>query len=215
MIIVASEIDEASERIVEYLAEEYKVNINVVFFTFFKSGSEELLGRAWLMDPEEVEETAGSRTSIPWSGYWFVNVGEGLHRNWDDNMRYGYMGAGQGSKYSRALKRLEASDKIFAYLKGKGYVGYGQVTSEAVPIRDFIVEGESKPLLELPLNANAGDNSGDPELSEWAIAVRWIKAFQRTDAKTFSGIFASQHIACKIRNQQTVEFLEREFGIGE
>jgi hypothetical protein len=61
MIIVASELDESSERIVQYLANEYKVGINVIFFTFFKVDSQEFLGRAWLMDPKEVEEKSESR----------------------------------------------------------------------------------------------------------------------------------------------------------
>ena len=56
MIILASELDDSSERIVEYLGEQYGVPINVLFFTFFKTASGEFVGRAWLKDPEEVQE---------------------------------------------------------------------------------------------------------------------------------------------------------------
>lgn len=84
---------------------------------------------------------------------WFVNVGEGEHSNWDDNRKYGYLGAGQGGWYSGALERLSLDDEVFAYMKGRGYVGYGKVTQEATMIRDFVVEEEDKPLLELPLRA--------------------------------------------------------------
>jgi len=118
MIIIASEFDESSERIVQYLADECGVNINVVFFTFFKQDDNEFIGRAWLKDPDQVQEVSKTRKRSPWSGYWFVNVGEGIHRNWDDNRQYGYIGAGHGTWYSRALKRLKAGDKIFAYMKG-------------------------------------------------------------------------------------------------
>ena len=55
MIIVATELDDSSERIVQYLADEYDININVIFFNFFKYGEEEILGRAWLMDPEVIQ----------------------------------------------------------------------------------------------------------------------------------------------------------------
>ena len=41
MIILASELDDSSERIVEYLGEQYGVPINVLFFTFFKTASGE------------------------------------------------------------------------------------------------------------------------------------------------------------------------------
>lgn len=216
MVIVASEFDESSERIVQYLADEYKVNINVVFFTFFKQGESEFVGKAWLRDPEQVQEESKTRKRSPWSGYWFVNVGEGPHRNWDDNRKYEYIGAGQGTKYSRALKRLKVGEKIFAYMKGLGYVGFGEVTQAAVMARDFCVENESKNLLELPLKApNASDNRDNPDLSEWAIGVKWLKSYSREEAKTFKGVFANQNIVCELRQPETVDFLEREFGIAD
>jgi len=212
MIIVASELDDSSERIVQYLSEEHSVNINVVFFAFFKAETEELIGRAWLMDPEEVQKRSEAREQPPWTGFWFVNVGEGDHRNWDDNCRYGYIGAGQGEKYSRPLKNLKKGDKIFGYMSGLGYVGFGKVVKEAVIIKEFTVEGEQKTLLELDLKApKANENSDNSELSEWVVGVKWIKTFSRDEAKTFKGIFSNRHVVCKLRHQETIEFLKREF----
>ncbi len=68
IIVLASELDESSERIVEYLSEEYSVPINVLFFKFFKSESGEFLGRAWLQDPEELRDK-GSNLSLTTSAY--------------------------------------------------------------------------------------------------------------------------------------------------
>jgi len=212
MIIVASELDDSSERIVEYLAEEYNVNINAIFFNFFTDHEREYLGRAWLLDPEEVQERSVSRKQAPWMGIWFVNVGEGPHRNWDDNVTYGFLGAGQGPKYSRPLKKLKKGNRLYAYMKGHGYVGYGEVTNEAVMIRDFKVNG--KKILENPLKApNASENCDDPDLSEWVVGIKWFKTFHREQAKTFKNIFANQNIVCKLRDQQTIEFLEHEFSM--
>ena len=56
MVIVASELDDSSERIVQYLSSVHKLDINVVFFTCFQHNGSELVGRSWLMDPAEVEE---------------------------------------------------------------------------------------------------------------------------------------------------------------
>ena len=149
-----------------------------------------------------------------WSDYWFVNVGEGAHRNWDDNRRYGFISAGQGSTYSRFLKRLKIGDKIFTYMKKLGYVGYGEVTREALMIKDFVPEGESKPLLELPLRAkHADENSDNPELSEWAIGVKWLRSYPAEDARRFKGAIANQNVVCELRDSETIEFLEREFEI--
>ena len=148
-----------------------------MFFKFFSQEKAEFVGRAWFKDPVETIERSESRRRAPWSGYWFVNVGEGPTRTWDDNRQYGYIGAGQGEKYSRPLKHLKVGDKIFAYMKGIGYVGYGEVTKEAVPIGEFVVEEDSKPLLEdIPLRApHATENLDSPEKSEWAVGVRWLK----------------------------------------
>ncbi|CAN5825982.1 hypothetical protein BH20ACT11_BH20ACT11_12540 [soil metagenome] len=209
LLIVASEFDDSSERIVEYLVDEYDVDINVIFFSFFQQAEREMLGRAWLVAPGKVQEKAEKRKQVPWSGYWFVNVGESEHRNWDDNRAYGYLAAGQGNKFSRALKNLQVGDKVFAYMKGRGYTGYGEVTKEATMVKDFFVENEDRWLLELPLTAEKPEeNSENPELSDWAVGVKWIKTVSRQEAKTFPGVFANQNIVCKLRHEATVDFLE-------
>jgi hypothetical protein len=104
LVILASQLDDSSERIVQYLTEEYSVPINVLFFTFFKNVTGEFVGRAWLRDPEEMQERTQSRNQAPWSGFYFVNVGEGEHRNWDDCRQYGFLSAGQGEKYGSARR---------------------------------------------------------------------------------------------------------------
>ena len=216
MIVVASELDDSSERIVQYLAEEYDVNINVIFFMFFRTETAELIGRAWLMDPEEVQKRSESRIQPPWSGLWFFNVGDGMHRNWDDCRCYGYIGACGGNVYSRGLRNLKTGDRLFAYMRGRGYVGFGEVVKEAEMIKDFIVESKQKSLLELDLKApKADENKDDPEMSEWVVGVKWIKTFPRNEAKTFKGIFANPNIVCKLRHEETLEFLNREFELEE
>ncbi|MBU9711573.1 hypothetical protein [Evansella tamaricis] len=82
IIIVASELDASSERIVQYLSSEYKININCIFFEFFQDRDNEYLGRSWLMDPEEVTERSLTNKTAPWTGLYFVNVGDGEYRSW-------------------------------------------------------------------------------------------------------------------------------------
>lgn len=214
LIVVASELDDSSERIISYLSEEHSVSINAVFFSFFRDGSSEFLGRAWLKDPVETIERSESRKRSPWTGYWFVNVGEGPHRNWDDNTKYGYIGAGQGEKYSRPLRHLKVGDRILAYMKGLGYVGYGAVTKEALPVGDFIVDEVGTPLLDLPLQApRAAENKDLPAKAEWAVGIKWFKTFDRDHARTFKGAFANQNIVCKLRDPKTLEYLRADFGM--
>lgn len=212
LVVVAPELDDSSERIVEYLAEEAGLAINVVFFNTFKLGEAELLGRAWLKDPVEVEEKRELRKRAPWSGYWFVNVGEGSYRNWDDCRQHGFLAAGQGEKASRSLTKLPVGGQVFAYMKGVGYVGYGKVISEARMIRDFLVDGT--PLLDLSLKAEKPwYNKDDSKLSEWVAGIKWEMSVPREGALTFKGVFANQNIACKLSHPETVSFLEREFSV--
>lgn len=214
MIIVASELDESSERIVQYLSDDYNVNINAIFFNFFKTGDQEILGRAWLMDPEEVQDRAESRKQAPWAGYWYVNIGEGPHRNWEDCRKYGIISAGQGKWYSDGIKRLDVGDMIFAYQRGVGYAGYGEVTSKAAMLKNYVVQSDGQPLIDKNLQSVRPDeNIDDPELCEWVVGVNWIKTFPLAQAKTFKGVFANQNIVCKLRDEETVKFLSREFGV--
>ena len=76
------------------------------------------------------EKAAGVREAARergfWSGYWFVNVGEGrgdTHRCWEDCKDYGYIIAGAGGAFSDQLLHLKAGERFFAYLVGHGYVG--------------------------------------------------------------------------------------------
>ncbi len=216
MVIVASNLDDSSERIIQYLSTEHGLNINVIFFNFFRVNDEEILGRAWLIDPETVQEHYESKKKMPWTGYWFVNIGEGIHRSWEDNRKYGFIAAGQGRKYSGPLKKLKSGDRIFAYLKSHGYLGLGEVVSEAQMAKDFFVDTFQARLFDLPL-AQAGikENSDDPEKSEWVIGVKWLNAFPKEKAKKFSGAFANQNIVCKLRDPTTLEFLQNEFEINK
>lgn len=214
LVIVAPELDDSSERIVNYLAESRGLPINVVFFNMFQLEGHELVGRAWLKDPSAIEERTGSSRRPPWRGYWFVNVGEGDARNWDDCRKYGFLSAGGGNWYSEPLKKLSVGAQIFAYMKGLGYVGFGLVTAEAVMIRDFTVGENGTALLDMPLKAPHPDRDrDDPELCEWVIRVDWRKTFSRESAQWFTGAFANQNIACKLRHSETVDFLERNFGV--
>ncbi len=211
MIVVASELDEPSERIIQYLVNEYGVSINAIFFNFFSGDGHELLGRSWLVDPKAVNEKKERRKQLPWSGLWYVNVDE----NWDDCVRYGFLSAGGGRVYSEALKRLSEGDRIFAYQKQSGYVGYGVVRRSRVMARDFVVSGSGEKLLSLSLQKNIGHDADDPDVCEWVVDVHWLKYFTLDQARKFPGVFANQNVVCKLRDPKTVEFLRREFEVSE
>jgi hypothetical protein len=155
------------------------------------------------------------KTTVPtqaWSGYWYVNVGEGPHRKWEDNVRFGYIGAGQTPAMRLAMTRLSAGDNIYAYLKGAGYVGYGQVTAPAVMIKDFRL-ADGTPVLDAGMKAPlAYENKNDPDKCEWAARVNWIKAVTPDQAVNYAGIFSNPNAVCKLRNEATLQHLKSTLG---
>jgi hypothetical protein len=63
MLIVASEIDSNSERIIKYLSDSYGVRINAATFQYFRdSDGKELLARVFLIEPSEVEQRNKTKT---------------------------------------------------------------------------------------------------------------------------------------------------------
>lgn len=210
MIVVASALDPASQRIVEYLSQEHEIGINTAFFSIFSDGSRQYLSSDWLMDQEEVVERTERKTRAPWTGFKYVNAGESEHRAWADMKRLGFVAAGHGSWSRQLIKRLAPDDMIYVYQKGAGYVGLGRVLGNAMMARDLEVDG--KPLLAHELvQPGLGHDRDDPEMAEYVVPVEWLRTFEITDAKTFPGRFASQHVVCKLSDPATLGFLEKAF----
>ena len=212
MLIVASKLDPASRRIVEYLSEEHSVGINTTFFTVFEADGHEWVITDFLLDQAEVEERTERKVHAPWSGYYFVNAGLGDDRSWEDMKNYGFIGACGGDFYTKRLDQLANGDKVFAYEKGRGYIGYGVVRSEKVIASEF--QTPNGPLFEQPLvQPGLQNNADDPVMAEYVVGIDWKKTYESREAKTFKGAFANQNIVCKLRDQATVDFLIKEFDV--
>lgn len=213
MVIVASELDASSKRIVEYLAEEHGVSINTAFFNVFEENGEQLLATDWLMDQQEVVERSESKTKLPWSGEYYVNAGHGVgYREWEDMRKYGFISAGYKAFFSRRLYQLKEGDAIYVYQKGYGYIGFGIVRTSAVLSKDFkLADGMMINDVDLREPEILHDQE-DPDISEHMVGVDWMTTLPLNEAKTFSGAFANQNVVCKLRDPATLEFLRSEFG---
>lgn len=145
---------------------------------------------------------------------FYVNVGEGDNRNWDDFKNFGFVSAGHGPKYSKAISTLRVGDKVIAYLKGFGYVGVGEVLEEAVKANDYMFAGV--PLNSLSFTSENFFDKTDDEFSEYVVKVNWLAAYDRQFAKwqSKSGLFTTPAIKASLERQiKTIEFVESEFGI--
>lgn len=212
MVIVASEFDASSKRIVEYLAEKHDVSINTAFFNVFEENGQQFLATDWLMDQQEVVDRAESRKKLPWTGLYYVNAGDDPNvRDWEDMRRYGFISAGYGRIYSGRLNQLSVDDLVYVYQKGAGYIGYGTVTSTAVMSKDFVLP-DGKHLSEVELRQSFVLHDPDnTEISDYVVGVKWHKTLPITEAQTFPGVFTNRNTVYKLRHPATIEFLKRTF----
>lgn len=148
------------------------------------------------------------------NGLYYVNVGEGDHRCWEDCRKYGFLSAGQNPKWSVPIRTLEIGDIVVAYLKNYGYVGVGRVTQKAVRVNEFFIQNRPLKDYEL-LQSNIFENS-DNLNSEYLVAIDWIKSVEKDKAiwKKKHNLFTTQLIKASLDNQaQTLNFIEKEFDL--
>ncbi len=152
------------------------------------------------------------------NGLYYINVGEGESRKWDDCRKYGFLAAGQDPKFSDPLKTLEVGDMVIAYLKLEknfgGYVGVGRVKEKAVSVNDFKVD--NKTLNHYELACTGIYNNCDNANSEYLVKVEWIKTVDRKNGKwqSKSNLFTTPAIKASLQNQQdTIDFIEKGFDI--
>jgi hypothetical protein len=200
IVIAAAALDEASERIMDYLTES-GFPINVVYFQVFKSAKDLLLSRAWLRDPVEIQSAAASAAgraanSAPWNGEFYVSFGVGESRSWSDAVKHGYIAAGGGAWYSRTLDLLEVGSRVWVNIPGTGYVGVGEVTGARQQASEFEVstpQGSKSILKAVPYGELLADEADDPELAEYFIPVKWLQTVREEDAIWETGWFGNQN----------------------
>ena len=221
IIIVAAELDPASERIVAYLNAR-DIAINVVFFQVFQHGDEQLLSRVWLIDPGETQANAASAAGSsgekePWNGEFYVSFGDATSRSWDDARRYGYISGGGGLWYSQTLKMLSPGDRVWVNSPKRGYVGVGHVVEGVKPANEFKVLTETGERLAIDVVQHGERykaSADDPEKSEQFVRVKWLHTVDANKAFYEVGLFGNQNTVCQPtapKWRHTVERLKTVF----
>ncbi len=205
IVIVATRLDESSERIVKYLGDK-GIAINVLCFQVFAAGAQQLLSRTWLMDPVQSQVSAatpaakGAREREPWNGEFYACFGHGPSRNWDEGRHYGFICAGGGSWYSNTLNLLSVGDRVWVKAPGYGFVGVGEVVGPREAINDFRVQtddGARPALAVLSGGSYHREEADDPERMEYFVPVRWLHSVPLADAVDELGMFGNQNTVCK------------------
>ncbi|MFN5834564.1 MAG: nuclease [Akkermansiaceae bacterium] len=221
IIIVAAELDPSTERIIGYLNAR-DLAINAIFFQVFQQGGEQLLSRAWLIDPGETQANAAIITKTkgekePWNGEYYVSFGDETSRSWEDAVKYGFISAGGGTWYSQTLKMLSPGDLIWVKIPGTGYVGVGRVKETVLSVKDFTVQTQDgeRPALEILLHRDQYLRTAeDPEKAEYFVRVDWLETVPKSQAINEVGLFGNQNTVCQPTAQKwrhTVERLKTRF----
>lgn len=218
MVIVATELDNATERIVKFLAKR-NLNINVLFFQVFEDELGQLLSRAWLVDPAEVQVAISSTNDSVgvWNGEYYVSFGEGESRNWEDARRLGFITASGGTWYTQTLGMLAEGDRVWVNVPKVGYVGVGHVTGAALPLNEFEVvsNGVTSKLTDLQ-GMDRYLQEGAAENQAWFVPVKWQVTVSLSEAIKEVGFFGNQNTVAKPKSEKwehTVAVLRKRFSI--
>lgn len=220
LVIVAASLDPSTERVVRYLADEYGVRINAVFFRVFRDGDREYLSRAWFRDPAEV--TAGLNEDAAtgeWNGEYYASFGYDT-KIVQDGLKRGYIVAGGGAWYTKTLATLKPGARIWVNVPGSGYVGVGIVKQEMQAVDEFTVLGEAGhevPIVRVSEAAASLRSAAEhPDTADYLVRVEWSKTVDPTKSIHEKGFFGNQNSVARPRSPKwdhTVERLKTRFGV--
>lgn len=217
MVIVASELDTSTERIVRFLSKR-GLNINVLFFQVFQGNDELLLSRSWFVDPSTTQVSVGEGDQKgPWNGEFYVSFGADTERKWEDARGYGFIAASGGPWYTRTLEMLDVGDRVWVNIPGTGYVGVGTVSGKALPYEDFTVDegGSTVPIGSAKTAGNYAVDDSDARA--WFVPVNWITTVDESQAVKEVGFFGNQNTVAKPKSEKwehTVSVLKKVFSVG-
>ncbi len=220
IIIVAAELDPSTERIVTYLNAR-DIAINVLFFNVFQNRDEQLLSRAWLIDPTETQSNAAQSNvgeeKEPWNGEFYASFGPSGYRSWEDARHYGYISGGGGSWYSQTLKLLQPGDLVWVKIPGIGYVGVGRVLQSMESVSTFTVptdEGDKLAMDVIRDGERYRMEAADPDQAEYFVRIEWLQTIGSNEALNEVGLFGNQNTVCRPTTpkwRHTVERLKMRF----
>lgn len=189
-------------------------------FQVFQNGAEQLLSRAWLLDPAQTQSNTVNpphQPTEPWNGEFYVSFGEVGERSWAEAVKYGFICAGGGVWYTRTFTLLSPGDRIWVKIPGSGFVGVGRVLGPPQPASEFKIMTEAGEKLALDVLTGGQYHRSfvdDPERCEHFVPVKWLQTVPREQGVTGVGLFGNQNTVCRPATpvwRHTIERLKERF----
>ena len=197
IVIVATDMDGSTERIISYL-NDYGIDINVLTFKVFEHEGKRLLSRAWMFEENQAVPQRGVSSGRMWNSEYYFSFGADAQRSWNDAVEYGFVSAGGGSWYTGTMSNLETGNRIWVNIPQVGYVEVGIVKERSILAHEaaFEVNGNTTPFFELKLQGEYHKNL-PVEKAEYIVKVDWIKTVPQNNAVSEYGFFGNQNTVCR------------------
>ena len=131
-------------------------------------------------------------------------------------MKYGFLSANLGGS-GRSIYNVQVGDTIYCHIAGHGFVGIGECTSTAVPMKNFtvMVNGTATPVVDAPWESEEAKRNLDPN-KEVFIGVAW-KNFVTdvSDAYWEKGMKTVPLVAYMLNDKMTHQKVREHFGYTE
>ena len=117
------------------------------------------------------------------------------------------------------MEKLSLGSLVWAYVPGRGYVGYGRVTRSAVLYDQFTikVEDDHIPITEAKEGGYLkAENPADVGYNQYFVGIEWIKAVDIGQAVKEPGFFSNPNTVCEPTSEKwqfTTDFLKRRWSI--
>ncbi len=133
-----------------------------------------------IWNPDAIKEIAGGWADDDEKDFFKNEKGREFtvgyaERSWPDALKYGFLSANLGGS-GKSIYNVQVGDTVYCHIAGYGFVGIGECTSTAVPMKNFkvMVDGTSTPVADAPWQSEESKEKLDPN-KEVFIGVAWKK----------------------------------------
>lgn len=131
-----------------------------------------------IWNPDAIREIAGGWADDDEKDFFKNEKGREFtvgyaERSWPDALKYGFLSANLGGS-GKSIYNVQVGDTVYCHIAGHGFVGIGECTSTAVPMKNFkvMVDGTSTPVADAPWESEKSKEKLDPN-KEVFIGVAW------------------------------------------
>ena len=171
-----------------------------------------------IWDPEAIKQIAGGWEEETEKEFFKSEKAreftvEYYERSWPDALKYGFLSSNIGGT-GKFLRNVQDGDIVYCHIAGSGFVGIGECTAAAVPMKQFTVtvDGDEVPVTDVPWVEPSYKAKLDVD-KEIFIRVDWKSYVQNQDDGFWEkGMISVPMVAYQLTDQSTHKKVREHFG---